>query len=116
MTSSPLNADVSEVQAPARLSQTVTAPSVAPSTLTATNLGGPQSIEEVLIALQSDTGVSSRTFDKFFLRCWKCAKVVKLPHSCVMPFIDLTLDDGEEDGFVDTSEPDTENELVICAK
>jgi hypothetical protein len=72
----------------------------------------PKSIEEVFAALRSDTGVSAQTFNRYLLHCWKCSKIIRRPHNCPTPFIDLTLEE-DEDGVVDTSEPDVEIELVI---
>lgn len=38
--------------------------------------------------------------------------VVRRPHDCPVPFIDLTVEDGE-DGIIETSKPDVEKELVV---
>jgi hypothetical protein len=73
----------------------------------------PKSIEEVFAALRSDTGISAQTFDRYLRHCWKCSKIIKRPHNCPIPFIDLTLEE-DEDGVVNTSEPDVEMELVIA--
>jgi hypothetical protein len=80
---------------------------------TANEVVEPKSIEEVFAALQSDTGVSAQTFDRYLQHCWKCSKIIKRPHNCPIPFIDLTLEE-DEDGVVNTSEPDVEMELVIA--
>jgi hypothetical protein len=39
-------------------------------------------------------------------------KIIKRLHNCPIPFIDLTLEE-DEDGVVNTSEPDVKMELVI---
>jgi hypothetical protein len=86
---------------------------VVPSVPTTNKVVEPKSIEEVFAALRSDTSVSAQTFDRYLRHCWKCLKIIKRPHNCPIPFIDLTLEE-DEDSVVDTSEPDVKMELVIA--